>query len=64
VAAARYTEGGQLDIVVQGILGRIARAHGYRADGARWAPASQANTAVIFRPVRACAREAHIPRDQ
>jgi len=28
VAAARYTEGGQLDIVVQGILGRIARAHG------------------------------------
>lgn len=34
VAAARYSEGSQLDIIVQGILGRIARAHGYRGDGA------------------------------
>ena len=34
VAAAQYTEGSQLDIIVQEILGRIARAHGYRSDGA------------------------------
>jgi phosphoserine phosphatase len=34
VAAARYSEGSQLDIIVQGILGRIARSHGYRGDGA------------------------------
>jgi hypothetical protein len=34
VAAARYSEGSQLDIIVQGILGRIARTHGYRGDGA------------------------------
>lgn len=32
VAAARYGEGSQLDIIVKGILGRVARAHGYRGD--------------------------------
>ncbi len=30
VAPADYTENSQLDIIVKGILGRIARKHGYR----------------------------------
>ena len=30
VAPADYTEKSQLDIIVKGILGRIAREHGYR----------------------------------
>ena len=30
VAPADYSENGQIDIIVKGIIGRIARQHGYR----------------------------------